>query len=229
MGAIRGQLVEAPPVGLGDGRHVGGLLQASFNLEARQPGRLQVGQELPGRQVLGGQQITTVAQIAGHPIHNQLIGQPAGLGTLTAIGTALAQGLTGEALAGVGDTQGPMHKHLQRHGQPPLLQLALQTLQIPQTQFPGQHHPHGPQLGRHGHPGGAGDRHLGGAMHRQGRRELGSQQRQADVLHDHRIHPGGLGRQQQLRGGGQLMAEHQHVDREEALDTAAVQPGHHLR
>ena len=66
-------------------------------------------------------------------------------------------------------------------------------------------------------------------MHRQGRSELGGQHRQADVLHDHRIHAGGLGRQQQFGGLLQLVAEHQHVHREKALNAAAVQPGHHLR
>ena len=225
---IQGELVEAAAVGLRDRRHIGGILEPAFDLEARHTGLVELGQQLPGGQILGGQQVAAVLKIAGLTIHHQLIGQPAGLGTFAAVGAALPQGFAGEALTGIGHTQGPMDKHLEGHGQPPLVELPLEALQIPQPQFPRQHHTHRPQFGRHGHPGGTGDRHLGGAMHRQGRRELGRQHRQADVLHDQRVDAGGGRRQQQIRGRRQLMAEHQHIHREEALDAAPVQPGHHL-
>ena len=226
---LQAQLVEAHAVGLGDGGHIGRVLEPAFDFEARHAGLVELGQQLPRGQILGGEQIAPVVEIARLTIHHQLIGQPAGLGTFAAVGTALPQGFAGEALPGIGHAQGPMHKHLQGHGEPPLVELPLEALQIPQAKLPRQHHPHGPQFGRHRHAGGAGDRHLGGAMHRQARCQLGRQHRQADVLHDQRIDAGGGRRQQQLGRIREFMGEHQHVHREEALDATAVQPGHHLR
>ena len=89
------QLVEAAAIGLGDRRHIGGLLKAPFNLEAGDAEFGQLGDQLPGCQVLGRQQVALVAKGLLHPIHNQFIRQPAGLGTFTPVGTALAEGLTG--------------------------------------------------------------------------------------------------------------------------------------
>ena len=61
------------------------------------------------------------AQLQGTPlllkiallvVNNQLIGQPAGLGTLAPVGTVLAESFAGEALAPIGNAKGAMHKHL---------------------------------------------------------------------------------------------------------------------
>ena len=92
-------MVEAAPIGLGHRRHIGGLLQAPFNLEAGNAKFGQLGDQLPGCQVLGRQQVALFAQRQLHTIHDQFVGQPAGLGAFTAVGTALAKGLTGQALA----------------------------------------------------------------------------------------------------------------------------------
>ena len=122
-----------------------------------------------------------------------------------------------------------MDKHLQGHGQAAGLQLALNAVDVPQAELAGQHHPLAAQVGGLGHPGGAGDRHLGGTVQGQARRQQARQPGQADVLHDQGIDAGPLGRQQQLARLGQLLGEHQHVHGEKALDAAGMQPGHHLR
>ena len=177
LGAAVLPLVEAAAVGVRDHRHIAGLLEPPLNLEAGDPQLGKLGHQFPGGQILGRQQIALVGKIQCFAVHHELVGQTTGLGTFAAVGAALAEGLTGEALAGVGHAQGAVHEHLQRHIQSPLAQLALQALQIAQAQLPCQHHLAASQGHGLGHAGGTGDRHLGGGMHRQirgqGRREAG--------------------------------------------------------
>lgn len=168
-------------------------------------------------------------QVALLPIHDQLVGEPAGLGAFTAVGAALAEGLAGEALPRIGHAQGAVHEHLQRHVQLTLPQLALQAAQVGEGQLAGEHHPRTPQRCSLRDTGRAGDRHLGGSMDRQLRRQDAGQARQADVLNDQRINPCRRRRLHQRCGILQLIAEHQHVDGKEALDPALVQPVHHVR
>ena len=227
-GAGGRQGIEPLAVGLGHRRHVAGVLEAPFDFEAGDARVGEVREQLPGGQVLGRQQVALLAEVALHPIDDQLIGKPAGLGALAPVGTALAEGLTGEALARIGHTQGPMHEHLQGHGTAPLVELLPQAAEVLEGQFPGQHHPLAAQFGRLGHPGRTGDRHLGGAVQGQTGGQLAGEPGQADVLDDQGVDASGGGLQHQLPGGLELAGEEQHVDGEEAAHAAPVQPLHHL-
>ena len=121
-----------------------------------------------------------------------------------------------------------MHENLQRHRQTAALQLGLQALQIAEAEFPGQHHTLTAELRRHRHPGVTRDRHLGGGMQSQTRRDLGGQQGQTDILDDQGIHAGSSSLQQQLGRLLELIGEHENVQGQEPLNATSVQPGHHL-
>ena len=151
------QGIEPLAVGLRNCCHIGGLLEAPFDLEAGDPNLGQLRQQLPGGQILGREQVALLAQVPLHPIDNQLIGKPASLGAFAPVGTALAQGLAGEALARIGHTEGPMHEHFQGHDATTLLELVLEACKILEAQFPGQHHSLAAQFGRMGHAGSTGD------------------------------------------------------------------------
>ena len=84
------QLIQTTPVGVGDGRHIGELLESTLNLQAGDAAFGELGQQIPGGQILGRHQIALFAEIAFCAIHNQLIRKPAGLGTFAAVGAALA-------------------------------------------------------------------------------------------------------------------------------------------
>ena len=65
--------------------------------------------------VLGkGKTGSLVAEVALHAVDDEFVGQAAGLGAFAAVRAALAKGLAGEALAGVGDTQRAVNEDLKR-------------------------------------------------------------------------------------------------------------------
>jgi len=121
-----------------------------------------------------------------------------------------------------------MNEHLQRHGQMALAQLALQPFEIGESQLSGQNNALATEGGGLGHTGRTRDRHLGGTVQHETGYQFLRQTAETDVLHDHRIHPGPGSGNQQLRRTSQLIAEHQHVEGEETLHIALVQPLHQL-
>ena len=121
-----------------------------------------------------------------------------------------------------------MHEHLQRHLKVPLSQLCLQTLEITKGQLPGQNHTLTTKRGSLGNPRCAGDRHLGRAVHAEVRHQPLGQAAKPHVLDDHRIHIRLVCSDQQLSCRLQFIAEHQHVEGEEALYAPLMQPLHHL-
>ena len=226
--AAAGQPIQALAIGIGYGGHIGGFLQPPFDLEAGDAALCQLRQQIPGGEVLGRHQIPLLAKVTLLAIDDQLIRKAARLSALTPVGAALPKSFAGEALTGISHTQGAVNEHLQRHLETAAAQLLLDALQIAQAQLTGQHHTAATQISSHGHPGGAADRHLRGAMHSQRWCELLCHPGQADVLHDQGIHTGGLGGQQQHRGLLQFRGKDQHIHGEKPLHTAAVQPVHHL-
>ena len=96
-------LIQSPPIGVGNGCHVSSVLQAPFDLEAGHADALQFRQQLPGRQILGREEVALVFKGVGLTIHHHFVGQATGLGTFTSIGTALPEGFTGQALTGIGN------------------------------------------------------------------------------------------------------------------------------
>ena len=53
-------------------------------------------------------------QVLELAVADDLVGHPAGLGALAAVGRPAAEGLAGQALAGVGDAEGPVDEDLDR-------------------------------------------------------------------------------------------------------------------
>ena len=77
---------------------------------------MELGDLVDAREVLGGKQITLVAEIAGLAIDDEFVGHAAGLGTLAAVRAALTERLAREALPRVGDAEGAMYESLEFHG-----------------------------------------------------------------------------------------------------------------
>jgi len=227
--AFSRELIEPLAIGVRHRGDVGGVLQPPFNLEAGDPRIHQIRQQLPGGQILRRQQITLFAEVELLAIHDQFVGEAAGLGTFAAIGAPLAQGFAGQALAGVGHTEGAMDEHLQRHLDLALAQLLLDAPQVLQAQLTGEDHPLAAELLSHRDTSRTGDGHLRRAMDGQLWRERLGQGRETDVLNDQGINTGGIGGQEQLCGTAELVGEDEDIERQETFQAAAVQPSHHLR
>ena len=121
-----------------------------------------------------------------------------------------------------------MHEDLQRHRQLSLLQLPLNPLKIAQAQFTGQNNALAAEVFGQSDAGGTGDRHLRRGVQGQARHQPTRQGRQAHVLNDQGVDPGGRRRQQQAAHRLPFAGEDQHVEGQKSLQTAAVQPGHDL-
>ncbi len=71
-------------------RHVMRALQPSFDLEAADAERGEIGDDIMRREILRAEQVSLIAEIAHGAIDAQLIRQPAGLRALAAVGAAPA-------------------------------------------------------------------------------------------------------------------------------------------
>ena len=106
--------IERLAVNTGDGGDVFGRFEATFDLERFHPGADKIGNQIRRGEILRTKEITDRTKFAGHTVHHDLVGHAAGLGAFAAVGTALAQRLAGQALAGIRDAEGPVDKNLQR-------------------------------------------------------------------------------------------------------------------
>ena len=104
--------VEGGAIRLRGGGHVLGGLEPALDLEAGDAGADQVVDQVVGGQVLRGEEVGLVPQLAAGAVDDQLVREPAGLGALAAVGRPPAQGLAGQALAGVGDAEGAVDEDL---------------------------------------------------------------------------------------------------------------------
>ena len=197
--------------------------EAALDLEAPHSGPDQPRQQGQGHQVLGREQVVEVPLAVQHAVHQQAIGQAAGLGALAAVGGAAAPGLAGEALAAVADAERAMHEGLQFDVHPPG-----DGRDLVDGQLPAHHHPPHPQRPGEAGPLGVGDRHLGagvqGQMGRGGTRQAGH----PDVLHDEGVHPAPGGVSYAAFDLGQLLVEHQGVEGEIAAAAVGVDAVHGL-
>ena len=107
--------VDRLTVDLADGGDVLRGFQSSLDLEADDTAFDQLRDVVHGRQILRGEEVATVAEIAQGAVDHKLVGHAAGLGALAAVGTPLTERLAGETLAGVGDAERPVDKDLQGH------------------------------------------------------------------------------------------------------------------
>ena len=176
--------VDRPPVVADDVGDVFRGLQPPLDLQARDPSGEELRRQVVGGEILGGEEVALGPEIDVATIADQLVGEPARLGALAAVGTPPPEGLARQALPRVGHTQRAMNEHLQLHRRPPA-----DRPDLVDRQLPGQHHAfHAEGLGQADRLG-TRQRHLGGGMERQlgtaGPQEPGH----ADILDKHRIDP----------------------------------------
>ena len=150
--------------------------------------------------------------------------QPAGLGAAPAVAAALPQHAAEVTLPGNAHAQRPVHKDLAPHACP-----GADGDDLLLGKLPGQHH-----LGK-AHflqqPGARQvvDGHLGAGVQRQGGVPLPDDFSQAQILHQHAIHPGGGYRIQGMEPLGQLPVGHQCVQRYIDPYPAGMAPANGLR
>ena len=71
--------------------HIFGGLEPPFDLERRHARRDQFGRQRVGREVLRREQILLIAEVDVLAVADEVVGQPAGLGALAAVGAAAAE------------------------------------------------------------------------------------------------------------------------------------------
>ena len=119
-------------VDLTDSRDILRRLQPSLDLEALHSCLDQGGDIIYRSKILRREKVAFVSKVPEHAVDHELIGHPAGLRTFAPIGTPLSQGLTREALTGVGDTERPVNKNLQGHP------FRVKTLKFAEGEFTGK-------------------------------------------------------------------------------------------
>ena len=208
--------VDGFPVNLADSGHILGGLQASLDLETFDARGDQVRNIVHRREVLRGEQVTLVTEIAERPVHDKLVRHAAGLCAFAAVGTPLAERLAGEALAGVGDAERTVDKDLERH---PLL---VEALEFPQREFAGQNGAGDPEIAGHLDSLRRGEGHLGRGMDGKLRNDRGCQTHQTDVLDDQRIDAATVKEAQVLGGVIEFSGEDKGIERHVGLHPVAV-------
>ena len=211
--------VDGFPVNLADGGHILGGLQASLDLETFDARGDQVRNVVHRREVLRGEQVALVTQIAERPVHDKFVRHPAGLGAFAAVGTPLAERLARQALAGVGDAERAVDKDLERH---PLL---VEALEFPQREFAGQDRAGDPEIAGHLDTLRRGEGHLGRGVDGKFRNDRGRQTHQTDVLNDQRIDAGTVQEAQVLRRVIEFSGEDKGIERHVGLHPVAVAEG----
>ena len=206
-------------VDLADGGDIFRGLEPSLDLEAGDPAFDQLRDVVHRGEILGGEKVASVPEITEGPIHHQLVRHPAGLGALSPVGTPLAEGFTGEALAGVGDAQGAVDKHLQGHP------LRVEALQFAQRELACQHGTGDTEPLGYLHALRRGECHLGRGVDRQFGHNGRGKPHETDVLDDQGIHSGAVEQSQVLGGIIELPGEDEGVQRDVGLHPVAVAEG----
>ena len=209
----RGQeRIQRLPVGTGHAGHIVHRFGAALDLQAVGSGLADQVNKGRHTQIVGVQDVAAALilpdlhKLAGAGLLHQMVFPAAGLGALAPVGIPFGQILAEQAPAGHAHAHGPVHKHLQfqfPRGFGP------DGGDVLQGQFPGQHHPLGPQLKGGGGGGVVGNAHLGGEMDFHIRGQLLHHPQHAQIGHDKAVHarrPGigdGLGQPVQFGIGGQ--------------------------
>ena len=97
--------VDGFAIGARGERHVIGVLVAAFDLEGGDAGFDDLRDLAERVEIAGRKQIAGVGRAARCAVHQQFVGQAAGLGALAAVGAAAAPGFRRKTLAGVGNAQ----------------------------------------------------------------------------------------------------------------------------
>ncbi len=195
-----------------------GVLVAPLDLERVDPDRDELRHLGERHQVAGREQVALVQKRLVRAVDDQVVREPAGLGALAPVGRAAAPGLAAEALARVAHAQGAVDERLELDvgggGDAP---------EVVERELAAQHHPAHAVGGGERDALGAGDRHLGRAVHRQGGHHGARQPRHAHVLHDDRVGAGVRDRVQGALRLGEFGVEHERVEGDEPRHPARVQ------
>ncbi len=217
-------LVDRRPIVPRHGRHVLGGLEPSFDLQRRDPGRHEPRHELPRREILRREQIPLVAEIFVAAVADELVGEPAGLGALAAVGAPAAERLAREALAGVGHAERSVDEDLE-------LERCLRPdrRDLGHRQLPRDHDPLDPERLGEADRLRARERHLRRGVQGERRADLPHERRRPDILQEHGIDAGlGDGRHR-VGEGVELVGEDERVERGIALEAPEVERPHQLR
>ena len=218
--------VQGLAIGARDVGHIFGCLQPSLDLERSHTGPNQLRQGLDPHQILGTEQVTSVAQIDWLAVGDQAIRHPTGLGADTAIGRAPAERFAGEALSRVGHAEGAVHEGFQgdlagRRG--------MERGDFAHRHFPGEHHQLAAQPAGKLDPGRAGDGHLGGGMQRKVGRQASDQPTDPHVLDDRGVGSRHDDRARKTLGPHHLVGEDQRVEGHITAYPAPMQKGQQVR
>ncbi len=167
--------------------HVLGALEPALDLHRGHAERDQIGDRGGRLEVLRGQEVGRVAEVAERAVDHEAVREAARLGAGAAVRAAAADRLAREALARVGDAERAVHEDLQLHGG-----RAADRGDLVDRELAGEDHARRAELLRELDGRGVGARHLRGRVDRQPGGERAGEAGEAEVLHDDRV-GGGLG------------------------------------
>ena len=229
----RGAFVQGAPIRTRDVGDILWSLQASLDLQRGDSSVHESGQHFQPRQVLRTQQIFAITQRDELAIRDQLVGHATRLGALAAICGTTTQSFAGQALTGVGHAERAVDKHFEREraGGSAFRRKTgglsrLNLFNLANGTFPGEHHQIAAKLARKVHAGRACHGHLRRGVNRKVGRDLADDPADADVLNDGGIDTGRDDRADVLHRIGDLILEHQRVERHVAAHAAPVQELH---
>lgn len=213
--------VDGFAVGAGGEGNVIGVLIAALNFEATDTGGDDLGDELNGGEVAGGEQIAGIGEGAFDAIDQQFIRQAAGLGALATVGAAATPGFGGKALAGVSDAERAVDEDFEIG-----VGFGVDGGDFLEGQLAGE----GDAVCALGEGEldafGAGDAGLGGGVELEIGGDLAGEAEDAQVLHDEGV-DAGFGNGGDGAGGfDEFVFEDEGVEGEVAADAALVQGAH---
>ena len=221
--------VHRATVGLRDGRHVFGGFETSFDLERTDAGADQVGHDFDAGEVLRGEEVGLVAEIAAHAVDHEFVGQAAGLGAFAAIGRAAAERFARQALAGIGDAERAVHEDLEVEGGALGGLFRLHLLHLRDRDLTAEDGERGAETAGVIDARRARHRHLGRGMNREVGRDAADEAADAGVLDDGGVDARRDDRAERACGLGEFVGEDQRVEGHVALHAATVQIGHQFR
>ncbi len=188
------------------------------------PASIKVGNELVSGQILRAQQILDVVRVDVATVADQIVGEPAGLGALPAVGAPPSERLAGQTLSRVGDAQGAVDERFERQRR-----WLVNLPHLADRQLAGHHHAIDSERSRELNPFGAGQGHLGRRVNRQSRGDGADESHDSQILHQHRVDAGRGNRADYAVPGRQFAGKDQGVERDIPLHATMMQESHHRR
>jgi len=187
----------------------------------------QLGNFVNGGKVLGGEEVSSVAEITALAVHLKGVGEPAGLGAFTPVGASPAEDLAGEALSGVSNTEGTVDKDFEREAG--RVGGGGEFGQFPQGKLPGKNSEvealaTGERDSLRGSEG-----HLGGGVELDLRADGLGKADEAEILNNEGIHGGGGSEAEESLRLQQLRGKDKDVHGEVTPASAGMEEVHDLR